>query len=92
MAQVRYNNLPALADGSSVAGMEAWLQQQLGAEARVADFLQYLERRSFGDGQVIYRQGEAADANVSTNGCFPRGRMAALGWEADARGSKGALD
>lgn len=44
------------------AGIEAWLQQQLGAGVDVADLLPYLERRSFGDGQVIYRQGDAADA------------------------------
>jgi SulP family sulfate permease len=44
------------------AGAEAWLQQQLGAQVRVGDLLPYLERRSFGDGEVLYRQGEAADA------------------------------
>ena len=50
-----------LADAGA-AGIEAWLQEQLGTGARVADFLQYLEHRSFDDGQVIYRQGDAADA------------------------------
>lgn len=51
-----------LADAADAAGMEAWLQQQLGAAARVADLLPYLERRSFEAGQVIYRQGQVADA------------------------------
>ena len=49
-------------EGADAAGVEAWLQQQFGAAARVTDFLPYLERRSFSDAQVLYRQGEAADA------------------------------
>jgi SulP family sulfate permease len=61
-ALLAHSGLPALADDASADCVEAWLQQQLGTEARVADFLPYLERRSFGDRQVIYRQGEAADA------------------------------
>ena len=56
------SGLPTLADGAGAAGMEIWLQQQLGAEARVADLIPYLERRSFDDGQVIYRQGAVSDA------------------------------
>lgn len=52
----------AVADGADPAGIETWLQQQLGAAVRVADFLPYLDRRSFDAGQVIYRQGEAGDA------------------------------
>jgi SulP family sulfate permease len=47
---------------SGAVAMEAWLQQQLGAEAPMAEFLPYLEKRHFEDGQVVYRQGEAADA------------------------------
>jgi SulP family sulfate permease len=47
---------------AGAAGIEAWLQQQLGTGVRVADFLQYIEHRSFDDGQVIYHQGDAADA------------------------------
>jgi SulP family sulfate permease len=44
------------------AGFEAWLAQQLGPGVPVADFLAYLQRRSFEGGQVLYRQGEPADA------------------------------
>ena len=56
------SGLPTLAGSANEAGMAAWLQQQLGTEARVADFMPYLERRSFVDGQAICRQGEASDA------------------------------
>ncbi len=47
---------------ADAAGVEAWLQAQLGSRAAVAELQPYLERRSFDDGQVLYRQGEAADA------------------------------
>jgi len=56
------SGLPTLADSANEAGMAVWLQQQLGTQARVADFMPYLERRSFVDGQAICRQGEASDA------------------------------
>lgn len=54
------SGLPAADAGA--ATMESWLQQQLGTEAGVADLLPYIERRSFEAGQVVYRQGETADA------------------------------
>jgi sulfate permease, SulP family len=56
------SGLPTLADDAGQDGMEVWLQRQLGTQAQVVDFMPYLERRSFGDGQVIYRQGEVSDA------------------------------
>ena len=50
-------------DGGTQAGsFEDWLQQQLGDGVRVSDFLPYLERRCFDSGQLLYHQGEAADA------------------------------
>lgn len=51
-----------LAAPPEAADIEAWLQQQLGADVPVRDLLRYFERRSFGGGEVLYRQGEAADA------------------------------
>jgi len=42
-------------------GFEPWLQQQLGPAVAAADFMPYLARRSVVGGQVLYREGEAAD-------------------------------
>jgi SulP family sulfate permease len=47
---------------SGLAGFEPWLQHQLGTSVRAADLLAYLERKDTGGSQVIYRQGEPADA------------------------------
>lgn len=47
---------------SDAADIKDWLAQQLGTGVPVVDLLTYLECRNFGDGQVLYRQGEAADA------------------------------
>ncbi|MDP2006043.1 MAG: STAS domain-containing protein [Rubrivivax sp.] len=52
----------AATGGPGTAAFEAWLQQQLGAESSTADFLRYLVRHDVDDGQVLYREGEPADA------------------------------
>jgi SulP family sulfate permease len=44
-----------------IEAFEPWLQQQLGTEVRVSDFLAYLERHVVEGPQVLYRQGEPAD-------------------------------
>lgn len=40
---------------------EDWLQQQLGARVRGADFLAYMQRRAVAAGQVLYCAGDPAD-------------------------------
>ena len=42
-------------------GFEPWLQEQLGARLRAADFIAYFERRDVSGTQVLYRQGEPSD-------------------------------
>jgi SulP family sulfate permease len=51
-----------LNEDTGVAGFEAWLQAQLGADARVADLALYLERKDTEGSQILYRQGEPADS------------------------------
>jgi sulfate permease, SulP family len=53
-------NLSAAAD-SSLSSFEPWLQRQLGAGVKVAEFIAYLERKEIALPQVLYRQGEPAD-------------------------------
>ncbi|MDE2567039.1 MAG: SLC26A/SulP transporter family protein [Burkholderiales bacterium] len=63
LAQAGLGPAPGAAEaGAAEAEARAWLQQQLGSTAAVAELMPYLERRSFEAGQVLYRQGEAADA------------------------------
>jgi SulP family sulfate permease len=52
------------ADGggtSAEGGFDAWLQEQLGSDVAVGDFLRFMERRDVAGGTVLYRQGDAAD-------------------------------
>jgi len=46
---------------ASVAGFEAWLQDQLGPKLKSTDLLAYLDRKDTGGPQVFYREGEPAD-------------------------------
>ncbi len=46
---------------TSLAGFEPWLQRQLGAAAKAADLIAYLERKDFGGSQILYREGEPSD-------------------------------
>ena len=52
----------ALAGDTDLAGFEAWLAGGLGAGVDVGGFVAFLERRDTGDAEVLYREGEAADA------------------------------
>jgi SulP family sulfate permease len=52
----------ALRGMTDLAGFEAWLRQGLGARADVDAFVASLERRDTEDGEVLYREGEPADA------------------------------
>ncbi len=47
--------------GTSLAGFEKWIQEQLGPDAAAAAFIAYLERKDFDGPQILYRQGEPAD-------------------------------
>ena len=46
---------------TSQAGFEAWLQQRLGPTASIPKLIGYLERKEIDEGQIIYREGDAAD-------------------------------
>ncbi len=48
-------------DAVDPARFESWLQEQLGADVRAADFIAYLERHEVEGAQVLYRQGEPSD-------------------------------
>jgi SulP family sulfate permease len=50
-----------LPSGMDMDAFEAWLQDELGSQARAAEAMAYLERRDTRDAEVIYRAGEAAD-------------------------------
>ena len=50
-----------VADASHTAAFAVWLQQQLGAGVRSAEFMPYLVRHAIGSAQVLYREGEPAD-------------------------------
>ena len=52
----------SLESQASVGGFEAWLQQQLGASAKVSDLMAYLERKQMVGAETIYREGEPADS------------------------------
>jgi SulP family sulfate permease len=45
----------------NLAGFEPWLQQQLGAGAKAADLIGFLERKDVDGTQMLYREGEPAD-------------------------------
>lgn len=49
------------ADASRTAAFVVWLQQQLGAGVRSAEFMPYLIRHAIASAQVLYREGEPAD-------------------------------
>lgn len=49
-------------DRGDDAGFVAWLQAELGADARVGDFMASLERRRFDGATTLYRQGDPSDA------------------------------
>lgn len=51
----------ALGGAPDVAGFEDWLRRGLGDDVDVADFIAFLERRDTHDGEILYREGEAAD-------------------------------
>ena len=51
-----------LGQNAGLAGFERWLQQQLGASVLAADLVAYLERKDTDGSQIIYREGEPADA------------------------------
>jgi len=56
--------VPGDADGggtSTEGGFDAWLQEQLGSDVAVGDFLGFMEHRDVAGGTVLYRQGDAAD-------------------------------
>ncbi len=44
-----------------VGAFEQWLQHHLGAGARAADLIVYLERKDAAGSQILYREGEPAD-------------------------------
>jgi SulP family sulfate permease len=46
---------------TSLAGFEAWLQGQLGANVRASELVNYLERKDIDARQILYREGEPAD-------------------------------
>lgn len=46
---------------ASLAGFEAWLQDQLGPDMKPAELLEYLDRKDTAGSQLLYRQGEPAD-------------------------------
>ena len=51
-----------LNQNAGLAGFERWLQQQLGPRVLAADLVAYLDRKDTVGSQVIYREGEPADA------------------------------
>src|SRR5262249_27766875 len=46
---------------TGVGAFEKWLQHHLGAGARAADLIAYLDRKDAAESQVLYREGEPAD-------------------------------
>jgi SulP family sulfate permease len=51
-----------LGQNTGLAGFEQWLQQQLGPGVLAADLVAYFDRKDTDGSQVIYREGEPADA------------------------------
>jgi SulP family sulfate permease len=52
----------SLDQNAGLAGFEQWLQHQLGAGVFAADLVAYFDRKDTDGSQVIYREGEPADA------------------------------
>jgi SulP family sulfate permease len=50
-----------LETSTGIAGFEAWLQHQLGAELHATDLLGYLRRKDVKGPETLYRQGDPAD-------------------------------
>jgi SulP family sulfate permease len=46
---------------TGLAGFDAWLQNQLGANIKSSDLIAYFERKHLEGSQVLYREGDPAD-------------------------------